>query len=291
MTAPIRLAAFAAAVALLSGGAAAAGGAIDPKGTDESAPHESMETSTPTSDGDSQGSGGHAGGAARSRDAADPVRGLAVAEDGVRFELATTELPRRRDAALRYRIVDAQGATVRDFDVEHERRMHLIVVRRDLAGFQHLHPKQAGDGSWAARVRLDDAGSYRVFADFARDGERHTLGADLRVDGTADLRDLPAPAATARTGDGYEVTAIEQDAGTSFRIARDGSPVKVEPYLGAGGHLVALREGDLAFLHVHPTGAGTDFAVEFPTPGRYRLFLQFKHEGRVRTAAFTRVVK
>ena len=67
--------------------------------------------------------------------------------------------------------------------------------------------------------------------------------------------------------------------------------MRTEPYLGAGGHLVALREGDLAFLHVHPTGDGPDFEVEFPTPGRYRLFLQFKHEGRVHTAAFTREVE
>jgi hypothetical protein len=30
--------------------------------------------------------------------------------------------------------------------------------------------------------------------------------------------------------------------------------------------------------------------TEFPTEGRYRLFLQFKHEGKVHTAAFTRDV-
>jgi hypothetical protein len=57
---------------------------------------------------------------------------------------------------------------------------------------------------------------------------------------------------------------------------------------------VALREGDLAYLHVHPTtGAGSGpvaFMTEFPSEGRYRLFLQFKHEGKVHTAAFTRGV-
>lgn len=67
----------------------------------------------------------------------------------------------------------------------------------------------------------------------------------------------------------------------------------IEPYLGARGHLVALREGDLAYLHVHPESDATEgrdirFAVEYPSAGRYRLFLQFKHEGRVHTAAFTR---
>ncbi len=62
-------------------------------------------------------------------------------------------------------------------------------------------------------------------------------------------------------------------------------------YLGAKGHLVALREGDLAFLHVHPDANRLRFEATFPTPGRYRLFLQFKTtDGRVHTAAFTREV-
>ena len=61
---------------------------------------------------------------------------------------------------------------------------------------------------------------------------------------------------------------------------------------GAGGHLVALREGDLAFLHVHPDEHADDVAFEatFPTTGRYRLFLQFKHDGAVQTVAFTQEV-
>ena len=57
---------------------------------------------------------------------------------------------------------------------------------------------------------------------------------------------------------------------------------------GAGGHLVALREGDLAYMHVHPTGTGRPaFEVEFADASRYRLFVQFKPDGRVHTAAFT----
>ena len=64
----------------------------------------------------------------------------------------------------------------------------------------------------------------------------------------------------------------------------------MEPYLGARGHLVALREGDLAFLHVHPDADRLRFTAEFPSAGRYRLFLQFKAGGRVHTAAFTRQV-
>ena len=54
---------------------------------------------------------------------------------------------------------------------------------------------------------------------------------------------------------------------------------------------MALREGDLAYLHVHPeeSGAGPEipFVAEVPSDGRYRLFLDVRHDGVVRTAAFT----
>ena len=275
MTPVLKLAAFVAVLAVVFGGAALAGAAIGPE------PERSAAT-------DEHGA----------MPAADPVRGLAVADDGLRVVVDEPELARGRQQTLRFRVVDDRGATVRDFDVEHERRMHLIVARRDLTGFQHLHPEQAADGSWSTPVRLDAAGSYRMFADFSHGGEARTLATDLRVDGAADLEDLPAPATTAVSDGGYDVrldagaSAPGEEAHLRFTITRDGEPVRTEPYLGAGGHLVALREGDLAFLHVHPlSDDAVEFGATFPTAGRYRLFLQFQHEGRVQTVAFTHEVR
>ena len=182
---------------------------------------------------------------------------------------------------------------MRDFEVEHTKRMHLIVVRHDLTGFQHLHPVMAADGTWSVPLRVADAGSYRVFADFSRNDKPQTLATDLRVDGSANLQPLPAPAQAATSDGGY---AVRLDSGAAhagdearlrFTITKDGRPVRTEPYLGAGGHLVALRDGDLAFLHVHPSGNSTEFDATFPTTGAYRLFLQFQVDGAVQTVAFT----
>jgi hypothetical protein len=280
----LRIGAFAAILALAFAGAAVAGGAIDPDVRES----EPMSTTT-----DTHGSGG--GHAEEATSTGDPVRGLATADDGLRVVVDDPELRRGRSERVAFRIVDSGGRTVRHFDVAHEKRMHLIIVRRDLTGFQHLHPVQDRDGTWTAPVRLDDAGSYRLFADFTRDGEAQTLASDLRVDGSADLRPLPAARTTAVSDRGYDVELDAAGSGLRFTVTRDGEVVHTEPYLGAGGHLVALREGDLAFLHVHPTEGGDDDAVafetEFPTPGRYRLFLQFKHEGRIHTVAFTKKVR
>jgi hypothetical protein len=233
----------------------------------------------------------------------DPVRGLAVAEGGLKLELEQTELPRGRATELRFRVVDSQDRPVREFEVEHDKRMHLILARRDLTGFQHLHPELEDDGTWRTDLTVPEAGSYRVFADFKHRGENRTLAADLAVDGEVDWRTLPPVETTAKADGAYEVRldAAPSRAGEEtelrFTVTRDGERVELEPYLGAGGHLVALREGDLAYLHVHPTGHAAAsgeigdsvvFASEFPSEGRYRLFLQFKHAGRVHTAAFTR---
>ena len=272
MSAAAKLAGFAAVLALVSGGAAVAGSVADPDRDTAGPSHKEQEDHVTTTH------------------ESHPVRGLAVAEEGLRVVVDDPELRRGTTERLAFRIVDEHGATVRAFDVGHEKRMHLILARRDLTGFQHLHPEQAADGTWTTDVRLDEAGSYRLFADFAREGEAHTLGADLRVDGPADLRPLPAPAATAKSDGGYDVRLDRDGSRLRFAIGRDGEPVETEPYLGAGGHLVALREGDLAFLHVHPLEDGVTFEAEFPSEGRYRLFLQFKHEGRVHTVAFTEIV-
>ena len=257
-----------------------------------------------SSDGDGMGHGGMA--AEQSDDdaaadehgeraQADPVRGLTASADGLTLELATTHLSPGEPGQLRFQIAGEDGRPVRDFEVEHEKRMHLILVRDDLSGFQHLHPRMSADGSWATQVTLPEPGSYRVFADFKHDGKNQTLARTVTVDGAAEPLSLPAPAERATTSEGYSVSLKRTSRAGSptwlfFRVTRDGEGVEVQDYLGAKGHLVALREGDLAYLHTHPAGDATRFETEFPTEGTYRLFFQFKHDGKVHTAAFTRQV-
>lgn len=277
MSPAAKLAGFAVVLAVVFGAATLAGGAVGPL-------HD-----RPVAQGDD------AMGAMEGEGAPQAVRGLAVSDHGLTLELARRTVAAGRSTTLAFRIVDRRGATVRDFDVEHTRRMHLIVVRRDMTGFQHLHPTQAADGSWSVAVTLRDAGSYRVFADFSTAGTPRTLAGDLTVDGVMRARPLPAPAATT-TVDGLRVTLTQgasragAESELAFTVTRGGRPVAVQEYLGAKGHLVALRDGDLAFLHVHPDEDRLRFMAAFPSAGRYRLFLQFRTEGRVRTAAFTEEV-
>jgi len=278
MTVPAKLVAFAAALVVIGGAAAVAGGAIDPDRG------ESSGNDTPSSAAPAHGDS-HGGGEATSEKTEEPaeIHGLAVAENGLRVLVDTPELERGRTERLEFTIVGEDGKPVTEFDVEHEKRLHLIVVRRDATGFQHLHPEMSADGTWSTDIKLDEPGSYRLYADFSHKGEKATLATDLRVDGEADLQPLPAPSDEAHIAGGYDVHRH----GLEFEITKDGKPITPDAYLGARGHLVALREGDLGYLHVHAEQDELKFSGEFPTPGRYRLFLQFSHEGKVHTAEFT----
>ncbi|MBM0232513.1 hypothetical protein JNW91_11945 [Micromonospora sp. STR1_7] len=195
------------------------------------------------------------------------------------------------------------GRPVTRYDVAHDKRMHLIVARRDLSGFRHVHPDLTPDGTWRVATPLAGPGQWRAFADFTpAGGEPLTLGVDVTVPGELAERPLPAPA-TSTVVDGYTVTlAGEPQPGRTspltLTISRDGQPVTdLEPYLGAYGHLVALRRGDLAYLHVHPDGTPGDgrtrpgptvaFLAEVPSAGSYRLYLDFRHGGAVHSAEFT----
>jgi uncharacterized protein DUF4396 len=241
--------------------------------------------------------GGAHGGSDPAEAEAEPG-GLAVAANGYALSVADQHFVARRARAFSFRIVDGAGMPVRDFEEHGGVRMHLIVVRRDLTGYQHLHPNLQPDGSWTTDLVLPEGGTYRAFADFERDGEKTVLGIDLLAAGTFEPTELPGPATRAAV-DGYEVeldaSARAGDETTiAYLIARDGFPVDVEPYLGAAGHLVALRQGDLAYLHVHPLASSPGevrFAATFPSAGTYRLFLQFKDGGSVHTVPLTLLVE
>jgi hypothetical protein len=282
------------ALAVVFGGAWAVGAGVGPLNTAPPA----MEAMAPTMPDTGMAGmpadehGGHDEGAAA------VLPGLASASNGYRLEAPTTTLAAGVRKQFAFRIVDDRGDAVTKFAVKHEKRLHLVLVRRDGSGFQHVHPTMAADGTWRIPLTLTAAGSYRVFADFAPEGGAATvLGTDLQVPGTF----TPEPdghEVTSATVDGYRVTMNGHlEAGASAEltatVTRGGRPVTdLQPYLGANGHLVVLRATDLGYLHVHPMESATagpevKFMAEVPTPGRYRLYLDFKHNGEVRTAQFT----
>jgi hypothetical protein len=296
---PTRLGAYGAGLAVVFGGAFVAADAVVPASTvsnwtDEAKGHNMNSTT-----------GSHSGhGPSGSSQASAAIPGVTSAQGG--YLLSPVAVPGAvdRTGTLSFRILAADGKSLTRFATSHEKQLHLIVVRTDGTQFRHVHPTMDTDGTWSLPWEWAAAGTYRVYTDFVpeTDGAAEPITLTRTVDVAGQFTPAAPAATTTATVAGYtvdltgEVTA-RASSELTFSLSKDGEPAtNLEPYLGAFGHLVALRDGDLAFLHVHPEGdepaagdtAGPDvgFVAELPTPGRYLLYLDFQIDGQVHSAPF-----
>lgn len=306
MNAAARLGLFGLGLVAVFGVAAAASGAIAPEGiaTEWTASQKGsamQEHDAAQGHGEAPGPSGDAheghGGAA---DAAQ-LGGLSLAESGFALDAVSAPASVGENGRLSFRVLDVDGEAVTEYEREHDKELHLIVVRSDGAEYRHVHPEQDAAGTWSIDWSWNAAGTYRVFADFAASGSPGvTLSRTVQVAG--DLAPVdPQPTRHAHVA-GYDVHLRgELTAGAASEltvsITKDGTPVTaLEPYLGAFGHLVALRQGDLGYAHVHPGGdaphagetSGPDvsFAASVPTAGRYLLYFDFQVGGAVHSVPF-----
>ena len=138
-----------------------------------------------------------------------------------------------------------------------------------------------------------------------------TLGASYRLpDGYTMVWDRPATLA-ASTGYSFHFTLLDPQGRAATNM---------QPYLGMAGHAAFVKTDGTVFAHTHPDGsaamadvmladASLDsapamadmapthinpsvvFPYGFPTPGRYRIFIQMKHDSTVETGVFDASVR
>jgi hypothetical protein len=227
-------------------------------------------------------------------------------------EIIPRVLRARQHARVRFFVRDPRTqATVRRFELVHERVFHLFVISQDLEYFAHIHPTLRRDGSLDVDVELPRPGVYQLIADFLPVGGAPQLVQKSVVTAgyTRALVATPHPAPDLADkivgGTRVKLTMPEPLAGREQLVTFDlqdvatGAPVAdLQPYLGAAGHLL-LASADLAIAaHSHPVaeisvqgGPTVVFQMLFPRAGDYKLWVQFQRHGEVLTAAFTAPVK
>ena len=214
--------------------------------------------------------------------------------------------PAELEIAVRHK--DKEGEAHREFDIQHERKMHLLIVRSDLGVFSHEHPEQQEDGTFRLRYTFPRGGEYRLFADVApRGAGSQVLLSKLRVSGDAGEKfDAAGSAPSASTAAGPLAIRLdtppagEQPVGKTipltFRIEDSGTKAPVEdlqPYLGALGHLILIHADGETFVHSHPDelestngkGGMVRFLARFPKEGMYRGWIQLQRAGTVHTGS------
>lgn len=201
-------------------------------------------------------------------------------------------------------------------DVQHDKKLHLIIVSNDLSYFDHIHPEFQASGSYDINVltkgtnytngkfhnetKFDHGGAYVLFADYVPSGAAHQLERiELNVAGTPYKAQKYTTAKTVSMTDGYEIS-LEPEGGKFFSegtshisgiIKKDGKEVPAdsfENYLAAKAHVVVISEDTKDYLHVHPevVDGRLDLHTTFSKAGVFRGWMQFQTNGQVHTADF-----
>ena len=204
--------------------------------------------------------------------------GYQLATEGVKAGVAT------------FHLNDSSGKPVTAFTEAHGAILHTVIIRPDLSDFNHVHPTIGADGSWS--VEMPATGPWHIVFDSTPTGASGPIvvAANLDDEVPVDTVALPPPDDTVEV-DGLIVTRTGFN--FTYTSADGGAATGLEPYLGQPSHLVAIRQGDLAYTHLHPSDGMSGmfmFGTGITEPGTYRLFLQFGHNGAVLTVPFTVVV-
>jgi Cu+-exporting ATPase len=240
----------------------------------------------------------------------------------VEVTLAPTSDPRPgQPVTLRLSVTDTDGDPVTDLVRTHQVWSHLILVRKDLGTFAHIHPAPTTTpGRLEVTTTVPTAGTYLAYSEIRRQGEMTDVldaatltvpddGSQARATSSAGPVHRDERVAT-RDGIRVELTGDAlvgraSDFELRFTDAATGDPVTgIRPYLGAAGHVVILRNDGTRFAHAHAEttdshgrpefatpgssfGPDLDVHTTFPTSGTYRLWGQFRMpDGQVITAPF-----
>jgi plastocyanin len=231
----------------------------------------------------------------------DPHGGHVMAKAMLMVRTEPGDVQEGLPVTLQMMIHDDRGAMVEEFEVIHEKKIHLIVVREGLDEFAHLHPELHADGSFSIEHTFPKAGKYRLYVDHKPAGQpQATATGSVEVAGDVEAAAELMPNAPGRVqGDGLAAdVAIEAGAANAtmirFQVLEGDEPVEnLEPYLGAMGHLVVISADGAEYVHAHPAGesqsapdGNVSFEAHFMKPGLYKGWGQFQRGGQIHTIPF-----
>lgn len=199
----------------------------------------------------------------------------------------------------------AKNQIVRNLEVVHTKKLHLIVASADLSFFDHVHPDEQADGTYAMEYTFPMGGDYALFADLMPVGApNQVFRLPVRVAGPASaVQPLHESLAPTRMFGRYRIglstspfpLQANDDVTLTFTLDENNRPVMdLDPYLGASGHCVILSQDSREYLHSHPVdmpgrsvnGPQVTFHTRFPRSGLYKVWGQFQRQGHIIVADF-----
>ena len=222
------------------------------------------------------------------------------ASDKAEVSLSTTENSLKAGpVVLRIQLKQNEKALgKKDIAISHTQRVHAFLVDHSLTQFRHEHPEWDGK-DWVLKTNLEKGGNYKLWiqAKVASSGDEVTLSKRIQVEGTPSTQQ-PFSQNLLSESDGVVVKlssgSVKSGEQSTLKFSvtrRDGSKLKLEPYLGAAAHVVAIHEKNEEMAHMHPLNeeAVSPFETHaaFEKPGFYRIWAQFREDGKLLTVPFT----
>lgn len=164
--------------------------------------------------------------------------------------------------------------------MNHEKLLHLVVISEDLKEFLHLHPNQMDENTFEQEIKLEENKAFKAFVDITVEGKNFFIKPiNVSRKDNSNKKPLKLDNIKSRTLQGKNIDfehspfVINQKVELHFNI-NNATP---DPYLGALGHVVIVDEQLEKFIHVHPKNNNiTTFETHFDTPGKYKLWAEFK---------------
>ncbi len=225
--------------------------------------------------------------------------------DQVEYPLDLTTIPTAprpmEKVRLTFNIRDPKnGATVKQFQIVHEKLFHMFIVSRDLQYFLHDHPIFQPDGTFVFDEIFPKPGMYRIVADvYPTSGIPQLIARTVFVTAgpgqpVSFTKTSLEPSPSTQHG---ENTDVEVTTSPSTPIAgvktllflklkqADG----MQKYLGAWAHMLVASDDTFDLIHEHPFIADGGDQMQFnlisPRARTYRIWIQFKRKGVVKTIA------
>jgi hypothetical protein len=188
----------------------------------------------------------------------------------------------------------------------HEKPVHLIVVSKDLAEFDHIHPEAAPGDVYSVVHTFASPGEYWLYADYSVPGGAPSVtrfSVSVGGSATTDRR------AQAKTPTVQFEAPLQIEANTDVTLAFHLDVADLQPWLGAWAHIMIVSRDGSEFIHAHPLEGPATSAVHshtapvagpgplpirtqtgFRSPGEYKVWLQFQRNGEIVTRAYNLTV-
>jgi hypothetical protein len=220
----------------------------------------------------------------------------------IRFDPISPEAGKTTELTLS--VTDQKlGDSIREFELLHDKLMHVIIVGEDLSYFAHIHPmiKDGNDNDTTFTIThiFPEPGKYKLWVDFKPKGGNQIIAAfkfnvtgqpihrpeELVHDGKYTKQSLDGQYQIGLKIPDTNVAQNNVDIAFSISDILGRPTTNLEPLMAAGGHSVIISSDLKEFLHVHPAeevdpnwrgGPDISFKTSFPKPGLYKAWGQFR---------------